>query len=361
MQPPADTHPCEDGLQSVTESLSRSPKPRIVISGASGFVRRRLAVRTAEAYPAARLICYVTRQDSAYEAQGKRALMSRNILPIETDLRSGGGLIDLAEQPAVVFHLAANAATWSQDHSCYDRGTQHFLSSFRNLGPRTHVVFTSTIAVMDTRKDYSIPVTEITPTCRCPFTDYGLSKLRAEEWLRQEARSRGFALSILRLVTVYGRECRPNTVLSVLQREVVSRSLLSRIPWPGKMGFIHVDDLAEVLLALSQLPPPDGQTETYLVRAEARSLAEVSRLMHSKLNVPFHAVKFPERAWRVLRKMCCLALHLNGAVPCDMYAAWWRLRIASENVFWCDRAKLRRALPGWKPSSLEDRIGDCLQ
>src|SRR6266536_1233986 len=99
-------------MQSQTASNSRGAKPLIVISGASGFVGRRLAVRVADAYPAARLFCYVTRDDSAYESQGKQTLASKNILAIETDLTTGAGLIDLPQQPAVVFHLAANSATW---------------------------------------------------------------------------------------------------------------------------------------------------------------------------------------------------------------------------------------------------------
>ncbi len=321
---------------------------------------RRLAVHAAEAYPSARITCYATRNSSAYETQGKKALTSRNIVPIETDLTTGDGLIDLPQQPSVVFHLAANSATWSKDHSCNDRGTQNFLASFRHLGPGTHVVFTSTIAVMDTREDYSTPVTEMTPTCRRPFTEYGLSKLRAEEWLRQEARRRGFALTILRPVTVYGPECRPNTVQGVLKRGVLRRSFLSRVQWPGQTGFIHVEDVVGVLLALAELPPPSGDAETYLVQAETRTLAEVSRLIHARLHVPFNPVKFPERVWRLIRKMCYLALHLKGCLPCDVYAAWWRLRIACENVFWCDTTKLRRVLPAWQPWSLEDRIVECL-
>jgi nucleoside-diphosphate-sugar epimerase len=344
----------------MTASSSRNTEPLIVVSGASGFVGRRLAVRVAEVYPSAKLICYATRNDSTYEYQGKKALASKNIRAIETDLTTGSGLIKLPEQPSVVFHLAANSATWSKDQSCNDLGTQNFLSSIRHLGPGTHVVFTSTIAVMDTRGDYSVPLTETTPTCRRPFTDYGLSKLRAEEWLQHEARARGFALSILRPVTVYGPECRPNTVQSVLKREVLRRSLLSRMQWPGKTGFIHVADLAEVLVAIGELPPSSGHTETYLVQAETRSLADVSRSIHSALNVPFRPMKLPERFWRPVRRMCNLALHLKWSVPCSVYATWWRLRVACENVFWCDTAKLRAALPRWRPLSLDDRIRECL-
>ena len=358
MHPPANNQLLEDTVKSRLGSVSRRSRPMIVISGASGFVGRRLAVRAAETV--ARLVCYVTHDDSAYESQGKRALTSRNIVPIETNLATGSGLIDLSQQPSVVFHLAANSATWSKDHSCNDRGTKNLLSSFRQLGPGTHVVFTSTIAVMDTREDYSTPVTETTRTCRAPFTDYGLTKLRAEEWLRQEARSRGFGLTILRPVTVYGPECRPNTVLSVLKKAVLRGSLLSRVAWPGKTGFIHVDDLVKVLLAVAELPPPSGQTTTYLVQAETRSLADVSRMIHARLHVPLRPLEISERLWRLIPKMCCFALHLKGCVPCDLYAAWWRLRIASENVFWCDTAKLRGVLPAWKPLSIEDRIGECL-
>src|SRR5439155_947108 len=231
MHPPANNQLFQDGVQSRLGCISR--RPLIVISGASGFVGRRLAVRAAEACPIPRLICYVTHNDSAYESQGKTALTSRNLAPIETDLP-----------------------------------------------------------------------------------------------------------------TVYGPECRPDTVLSVLKKAVLRRSLPARVPWPGKTGFIHVDDLVTVLLAVAELPPPNGQTATYLVQGETRSLADLSRLIHARLDVPFRPVELSERAWRLIRKMCSLALRLKPCVPSDIYAAWWRLRIASENVFWCDTAKLRSVLPG---------------
>jgi len=202
-------------MQPPTKIPSRNADPLIVISGASGFVGRRLAIRAASAHPATRLFCYVTCDDSAYETQGKRALKSKNIVPVETDLITGKGLIDVARQPSVIFHLAANSATWSKEHSCSDRGTQNFVSSFRLLGPGSHVVYTSSIAVMDTREDCSIPVTETTPTCHRPFTDYSVRKLMAEKWLQREAPLRGFAFSIVRPVTVYGPEYRPNSVLGV--------------------------------------------------------------------------------------------------------------------------------------------------
>src|SRR2546421_84171 len=124
--------------------------------------------------------------------------------------------------------------------------------------------------------------------------------------------------------------------------------------------FIHVEDLVTVLLAVAEFPPPSGETATYLVQAEARSLADVSQMVHARLDVPFRPVEFSERVWRLIRKMCYVALHLKGCVPCDLYAAWWRLRIASENIFWCETAKLRAVLPAWKPLSIEDRIGECL-
>src|SRR5213082_2029227 len=103
----------------------------------------------------------------------------------------------------------------------------------------------------------------MTPTCRRPFTEYGLSKVRAEEWLRPEGGRRGIALTILRPVTVYGPGCRPNTVQGVLKHGVLRRSFLSRVQWPGQTGFIHVEDLAGVLLALVESAPPAGHAETY--------------------------------------------------------------------------------------------------
>src|SRR5437667_6547481 len=61
-------------------------------------------------------------------------------------------------------------------------------------------------------------------------------------------------------------------------------------PADAALPQIHVEDLVTVLLAVAEFPPPSGQTATYLVEAEARSLADVSRMVHARLDVPCRRV-----------------------------------------------------------------------
>src|SRR5207253_2055710 len=125
-------------------------------------------------------------------------------------------------------------------------------------------------------------------------------KLRAERWLRDEAMKKGFALTILRLVTIYGPQARSHTLFPVLKRLASIGSLVSRIGWPGLTGLIHVDDAVRIMLTLANIPPKQGVTDTYLAQGEAYSLAEISRMVHRFLRLPYRRITFSVRFWKML-------------------------------------------------------------
>ncbi len=48
---------------------------------------------------------------------------------------------------------------------------------------------------------------------------------------------------------------------------------------------MHAEDAAEAMLRLAVLPPKAGETQVFIVHAEALTLAEISETLHSLLAV----------------------------------------------------------------------------
>ena len=329
-----------------------------MLTGASGFIGRRLAARLA-GDPRGTLNL-VHAGGSAYERAGQDWLRARGIPFRAVDLVSGRGLDGLPRSPSIVFHLAASTDTATTDHRCNDLGTRNLIEA---LGPWTgsaHVLFTSSLAVTDSRADYSRPLAEGVDAARPPRSAYGRAKLEAEAWLEARAKADGFSLTILRLSTVYGSGPRPTSLFDALQRYVRRGSLIGRLDWPGLTGFVHVDDVVEALLRLAEIPPAAGSSATYLVHAESATLARVSELLHGKLGVPYRPVRLPRPLWGACAALTRRAGALEHGLPARVYNALWRAGLVVDNVFWCETDKLERALPGWKPRRLGDAIADTL-
>src|SRR2546430_5658161 len=92
----------------------------ICLSGASGFIGRRLAPKLLDSFPTARIECLTGLGDSDFERAGKDVLRVSGIPFRETDLVTGKGLEGLVQSPAILFHLAASTSTWHPDHRCND-------------------------------------------------------------------------------------------------------------------------------------------------------------------------------------------------------------------------------------------------
>ena len=332
----------------------------ILLTGASGFIGRRLAERLRAEFGTTDLTCLAGDLPSAYEQDSQRLLRAAGIPYLETDLRTGKGLEAVPRRPKLVFHLAANTFTFDTDYRCNDLGTRKLYEAVGPLGPECHLLFTSSVAVADRRADYARPLTEATPMIGPPSTPYGRSKLRAEEWLKERAKVDGFALTILRLVTVYGDGPRPTSFFYELKKLVQRQARLARLDWPGFTGFVHVADAADALMRLARLPPRPGEWETYFVQAEAHTFATVSEWLHQSLGVPYRPLHLPRTLWRFGAFVARNKEVLARVLPNRVYNAIWRGSLLLENVFWCQTDKLARALPDWKPRRLKDTIQETL-
>jgi nucleoside-diphosphate-sugar epimerase len=310
---------------------------------------------------ASEMMCLVGPSCCDYDREGRRHLAESEIPCVEVDLLKAETLKGIQTTPEVVFHLAANTGTGTRDHRANDVGTRNLVSSLQHFGPGCHLIFTSSIAVADRRMDYETPLTETTAVTKLPLTEYGRSKLRAEEWLQQEAQRRGFTLTILRLVTVYGPGARQNTLFPVLKQLILNRSVLARVGWPGLTGLIHVDDLVRIMSFLARKPPASRETALYYVQGEAVCVGEVSKAAHNVLGLPYRPILFRQSFSNLLSRRLTSLLSTRGLLPSRLHGNLWRLRLLMGNVFWCDTHKLRRAMPDWSPMQLRDTLKRILK
>ena len=328
---------------------------KTLLTGASGFIGRRLAARLQTVHPEANLRCLVKTQDDPFCESGACFLRSRSLRTIATDLVTGQGLRNLPDHD-LIFHLAANTHTWERDHQCNDRGTEHLLQALGPLGPNNHIVFTSTTAVMDNREDLKTLLQPQPSVRRPPLSRYGLSKWRAEEFLRGEAREQGFRLSIVRLCTVYGPDPRPNTLFDVLKRKVASRSLVSRLNWPGLTSFIHVEDVATCLLKVADDPPEPGEARTYLLATESKTLADVAQLLYRARGLAYKMICLPMTAWRLMRNVHRFCRLSAGRLPTFLFNQIWRFNMVVNPVFHCDTTCMSQWFPNLQPRLMADCI-----
>ncbi len=327
----------------------------IILTGASGFIGRRLAARVRGYRPKSHLRCLVKDCEDAFGLGGADFLLSRSIRPLPTDLVCPCGFESLPK-PDILFHLAANTHTWENDHRCNDVGTENLLSALGPLGPANHVVFTSTTAVMDNRNRLNEPLRPLAEVEHPPFSRYGQSKWRAEKFLRAESAKQGFPLSIVRLCTVYGPEPRPNTLFDVLKREVAEQTMASRLDWPGLTSFIHVDDVVSCLMSVGDNPPSPGEPRTYLLATESKTLAEVSRLLYWVQGLAYSVISLPQGAWTVLRNAHQLCRWGAGSLPSRIYNTLWRFNMVVNPVLHCDTSLLAKWFPDLRPKLMADCI-----
>jgi nucleoside-diphosphate-sugar epimerase len=160
---------------------------------------------------------------------------------------------------ATVFHLAARAdraPLQSADAFTLDNVDKtRALAQAAVDGGARRVVFLSSIKVNgeETRESAFLP-----SDIPAPQDDYARSKWAAEQVLAEVSRGTALEISIVRSPLVYGPNAKGN-LLGLLR--------LADSPWPLPFGairnrrsFIHVDDLARLLIDCSALPQAAGGT-----------------------------------------------------------------------------------------------------
>jgi UDP-glucose 4-epimerase len=314
---------------------------KFVITGAAGFVGYSLSELLVKRF-GADSVQAVVGPAPLHEKERVRyeRLKGLGVRTISSDLRESPVLRAALTDFDVLFHLAAYARTEenSRDVRINDLGTERLI---RELGPRLkggRVVYTSTIAAVDTpagggRIDIRTPC--------APKTEYGATKLAAEEVVKRYAAELGYQYSILRLSTVYGPGFRPGGMFDVLAHSLRTNGLSARIQWPGKMAIVGVSDLAQILLAAGI---DDRMADrTFLVSTnEDPTMGQIAEQIARVIGAGYRPIRLPQ--WL----MTCLGWSAwpfwqSSFMPHLIRISAWRLSLVIEG-FYADGSELTHML-----------------
>jgi len=205
----------------------------VLITGASGFIGRRLAARLSESD----LHISVT-------GAGRTKLSGPWISFIKMDL-SGGQEIPNLNGFDTIFHLASKAHAVSEKPGSNDGyrevivdGTRRLVKAAEGANVRS-LIYMSSVKAMgegESRKLETVPLNENSPTT--PQTPYGCCKLEAEQIVIE---SNIEHVVVLRPVMVYGPGHKGNLVRMA---EAIRRGRFPSLPENrNRRSMVHVDDL----------------------------------------------------------------------------------------------------------------------
>jgi len=330
----------------------------LIITGANGFVGQHLAPLALKYFNSKDILCLSYDKDATLEKLGLKKLNKVGLKNILIDLVTKRGLGGLPKSPDIVIHMAAATDTAMSNHSVNDIGTRNLLDAIGPLKSKTHFIYISSAAVMSGREVCSKPFNE--SSLSKPSNEYGRSKLRAEEFLKQQCRKSKFRLTIIRMNTIYGNDPRENKMFKLLKKQILNNSIIARLNWPGLIGLIHIDDVAYVLLELAKRKPTPGKPEIYIPYAENLSLSNISRLMYKEMRLPYRQINLPVSFWKFCSSLRKYTPLFEKITPLTIYNPLWRWGLIVDNVLWCESRKLFKVLPKWEPKKFKEKVEDVI-
>jgi nucleoside-diphosphate-sugar epimerase len=327
---------------------------KIVVTGATGFIGTRVIKLLSRKYSVNNILCLIWNKNNSLEIKGRTLIKSLNIKTKYIDLFTKYGLNANQLNPETIIHLAANTETSDSNHSVNDLGTFNLIDSLNKINKNTHIIYTSTTAIMSGRKDCSKPFNENSKPF--PTNEYGRTKLKAENILIKRCLEGKFRLTIVRLPTVYGSGMRKNSFFDFNKTLVKRNSLLARLNWPGLTSFIHVDDVARALVALIKYPPEPSSYQTFILQSDYYNLQQIFKLIYKKLDKYYKPLKLPTKIWNITKFARKYIYLIEPLVPLNIYNYLWRASLIVDNVIFTKSDKIKTIIPSWKPKKLRKSL-----
>ncbi len=227
-------------MQTTTPSVTSpyKPKPAVLVTGATGFLGRRLVAAMVSGGQRVRVLTRATPSTLPSDDHGPEFVIG--------DLTAPETLRGCCDGISKVFHLASYSprqGTAIQDHDAAHwqvtvEGTKNLASEARRAGVQ-RIVFASSVKTMGECTEQCL--TEQDPSR--PGSGYGTAKLAAEEWLRGLG---DIEISILRFAPLYGPlgEGWVNRLAAAMNTGWVPP--LPRME--NRRSMVHVDDAAASLI-----------------------------------------------------------------------------------------------------------------
>jgi UDP-glucose 4-epimerase len=319
---------------------------RFLVVGASGFIGSRLSQELAKRFGIANVQLIVPPFDRRPNEQLRRqSLEDAGFDVVKYDIMSHPPDILKQIKPFdVLIHLATFAETESNDKELdqvNDVGTDRLLLDLKPLLVNKRVMFTSSLAAVDRSWPDNVPQNE-EYVCK-PRTRYGQSKLRAESILKRYAEATPFEWTILRLPTVYGPGYRPGGLVDTIADSLRRGTIMARLNWPGRIGLVYVDDVANALIALAS--DEAGRNALYVLSSSlAPTLDELNDKVAATLGLRRRRVQLPGFLWALMRRF----VWLPGVVSIPIYSLHnlcWRVSLILIDGMVGDGRKLNARIP----------------
>jgi UDP-glucose 4-epimerase len=330
---------------------------RFLVTGATGFIGRRVITKLLTAHPPEDIVCLVKRSAIPAEMAAESRYQKAGIRIIEGDLDDPSVSREAAPQADVILHLAANIDTALPESQIRvnDIGVENLLNWLKPISRGARIVYTSSIAVHDRNGAASGPIVETSPYT--PRTDYGITKLRGEHILEARAKTDGFTYTFLRLATVYGPGSKQGGMFDLLFKMTSEGSLGGRIDWPGRTSIIHVDDTADLIIGIAKIP--EAANQVYCVaNAEAPTVGQLAQRIGRISGHPVNPIALPNWMWSAIRGVIWSA-PVRALTPKSAALVYWRLSLIVDHGFWYDTRKLQSV---WAkpPRDVDEAIADML-
>jgi len=313
---------------------------RAIVTGADGFIGCALTELLASEWGPQSVQAVVGPVQHEKEGRRLERLKRLGTPLISSDLRQSPVFHDELADFDVLFHLAAYARTEINSHDVRinDLGTERLLTELRPRLAGKRFIYTSTLAAVD-RPPGGGRMTSETP-CR-PRTEYGATKLAAEQMVKAAALEVGFDYTILRLSTVYGPGYRPGGMFDLLAKLLARNALSTRIQWPGKLALLEVDDLARILVQTST--HPDMSNRTFFVSSdEDPTMGEISGRIAQSIGARYRPIVLPPWFLRWLGAVRS-PIWQNAAMPHWIKILAWRTSLLLDGLY-CDGSELTNLL-----------------
>lgn len=269
--------------------------PRLLVTGAGGFVGRAVVARAAADGWAVRAC---TRQPRTDWPAGVEALHGLNLEP-DTDWTDALAGVQAVVHCAARVHVMNESAAdpLAEFRRVNTAGTLNLARQAAAAGV-TRLVFISSIGVNGAETATGAPFRSDSPLA--PHSPYAVSKLEAEAGLRQIAAESGIGVVVIRPPLVYGPGA-PGNFAQLL------KALNLGLPLPlgavnNQRSFVAIDNLVDLVVICAQHPAAANQTflvsdgedlsTTALLRRTAKALGRPARL----LPLPASALRFAARA-----------------------------------------------------------------
>ena len=264
---------------------------KILITGCAGFIGSHLAERLQSSnHEVIGIDNFSDYYDTKLKRENAKALSQLGIEVLELDLREADLKVALPKDLDYIFHGAALPGIAST--STFEQYlTNNIIATHRLTAAATHLAQLKMFINIGTSSIYGKDVFCDEEQMGKPISNYGVTKLAAEQLVMSQSRLGNYPACSLRLYSVYGSRERPDKMFSQLIDCAINdkKFPLFEGSLEHKRSFTHINDIIDgIVSVIGKEDQCDGQVINLGTDQEyttAQGIQTVEKLMDTKIGI----------------------------------------------------------------------------